>query len=480
MSHPPSVLPGRLRRFGHAEQHCTDQSAFIAVARATHSAPRCSTTEVREYRTRPFPQRVRRAVRRSVGWSAMGAMVIACNTTPGARPIDSSEGTFLLRGFVGETLALASSEGVVSERDVRFPGGVLRSGPENARQRRFSGSQPQATRDFAFIGPRVLMTEMGVWLSPASVWLGGGDESPYSNGDGDFVSRVDSSGHAWTDTILHYTERALTHVANGMESATRAIEVQAGLGVPGASQVAGAFVAAVRGTQLATGTAFDGRTLSRAERVDAAVSALGGVAAAGAGRAAAALNVVAGATSAAVAASRGDRLGVAMGALQAVVGARGLRGGSGAPRPSSGAHPRSGQSKAMRAGCGCFVGTVTVDTPSGPRAIETIRAGDFVLAKNESGEGEVRARKVVHVFVRDGADTLKLDVCRTSERRTIETTDDHPFWIEGRGWIAAEALWVGATLANRDGRSEQLCGMRRTGRTMRGSTSPSRETTRSL
>lgn len=417
---------------------------------------------------RPFPQRVRRAVRRSVWWGAMGALVMACNTTPGARPIESSEGTFLLRGFVGETLALATSEGVVSERDVRFPGGVLRSGPENARQRRFSGSQPQATKDFAFIGPRVLMMEMGVWLSPASVWLGGGDESPYSYGDGDFVSRVDSSGHSWTDAILHYTERALTHVANGMERATQVTEVVAGVGIPAVSQVAGAFVGAVRGTQAATGTAFDGRTLTRAERIDAAVSAVGGIAsAAGAGRAAAALNVVAGGTSAVVAASRGDRVGAALGVVQAVVGARGLRGGSGAPRASSGAHPRSGQSKAIRAGCGCFVGSVTVDTPSGPRAIETIRVGDVVYAKNERNEGEVRARKVVHVFVRDGAETLEIDVCSGTDRRTIETTDDHPFWIEGRGWIAAEGLWPGATLANRDGRSEQLCGMRRTGRTMR-------------
>jgi YD repeat-containing protein len=172
----------------------------------------------------------------------------------------------------------------VSERDVRFPGGVLRSGPENARQRRFSGSQPQATRDFAFIGPRVLMLDIGIWLSPASVWLGGGDESPYSYGDGDFVSRVDSSGHSWGDAFLHYTERALTAVGNGIERVTQATEVVASLGVPVVSQAAGAYVATARGAQAATGVGFNGDTLTRAQRADAAVSALGGVAsAAGAG-----------------------------------------------------------------------------------------------------------------------------------------------------------------------------------------------------
>ncbi|MDP3278227.1 MAG: hypothetical protein Q8Q09_23775 [Deltaproteobacteria bacterium] len=153
---------------------------------------------------RPFSQRFRRRIRLSVQWTLCALVLIACNPMPGGRPIESSEGTFLLRGFVGETLALATSEGVVSERDVRFPGGVIRTGPTHARQRRFSGSQPQATRDFAFIGPRVLMLEMGVWLSPASVWLGGGDESPYSYGDGDYVSHVDSSGHSWGDAFVHY------------------------------------------------------------------------------------------------------------------------------------------------------------------------------------------------------------------------------------------------------------------------------------
>ncbi|MDP3278229.1 MAG: hypothetical protein Q8Q09_23785 [Deltaproteobacteria bacterium] len=201
----------------------------------------------------------------------------------------------------------------------------------------------------------------------------------------------------------------MTAVANGMERVTQVTEVVAGFGIPAVSQVAGAYVTAVRGTQAVTGTAFDGHTMSRAERVDAAVSAVGGIAsAAGAGRAAAALNVVAGGTSAVVAASREDGVGAALGVLQAVVGARGLRAGGGGPRASGGAHPRSGQSRALRAGCGCFVGTVTVETPSGPRAIETIHVGDVVLAKNESGEGQVRARRVTAVFVRDGAETLGL------------------------------------------------------------------------
>lgn len=417
---------------------------------------------------RPFPQRIKRAIRRSVGWSLVAAGILACNPGPGARPVDASEGTFLLRGFVGETLALASSDGTVSERDVRFPGGVLRSGPENARQRRFSGSQPQATRDFAFIGPRVLMLDIGIWLSPASVWLGGGDESPYSYGDGDFVSRVDSSGHSWGDAFLHYTERALTAVGNGIERVTQATEVVASLGVPVVSQAAGAYVATARGAQAATGVGFNGDTLTRAQRADAAVSALGGVAsAAGAGRAAAALNVVAGATSAAVAASRGDRVGAALGVLQAVVGARGLRGGGGGSRAANGAHPRAAQSKAIHAGCGCFVGTVTVDTPDGPRAIETIQVGDLVLAKNESGNGPVRPRRVEAVFVREAAPTLELDVCSASTRETIETTDDHPFWVEGRGWLRADNLWNGAPLGRRDGVSSSICGARRTGRTMR-------------
>jgi hypothetical protein len=111
-------------------------------------------------------------------------------------------------------------------------------------------------------------------LSPASVWLRGGDESPYSYGDGDYVSRVDSSGHSWGDAFLHYAERGLTAVANGMDAATTAAQMAAAQGVPGVSQVAGAWVYGVRSVEATTGTALNGDALSRVERVQRGLAAV--------------------------------------------------------------------------------------------------------------------------------------------------------------------------------------------------------------
>lgn len=315
---------------------------------------------------RPFPARIRRVIRRSVGWSLLGAGVLACNPGPGARPLDATEGTFLLRGFVGETLALASSDGTVSERDVRFPGGVLRSGPENARQRRFSGSQPQATLDFAFIGPRVLMLDIGIWLSPASVWLGGGDESPYSYGDGDYVSKVDHSGHTAEETFLDGLEQGLVALGNGIDIVTSALQGVAALGVPGPSQVAGAWVAGVRSVEAWNGTAVNGDALNRVERVQRGLAAAGGFAAmANAGRASAALEVTSGGVTYVDAARRGDRGGQVRGLVQMTLGARGLGGASGTPSPVGQSRLRPPQ----RASCGAGAcAGATAQVGGGPSA----------------------------------------------------------------------------------------------------------------
>ncbi|TQR45310.1 hypothetical protein C7Y44_11880 [Paenibacillus popilliae] len=33
----------------------------------------------------------------------------------------------------------------------------------------------------------------------------------------------------------------------------------------------------------------------------------------------------------------------------------------------------------------------------------------------------------------------------------IETTDNHPFWVEGKGWVFADELQVGDNLQKADG-----------------------------
>ncbi len=77
----------------------------------------------------------------------------------------------------------------------------------------------------------------------------------------------------------------------------------------------------------------------------------------------------------------------------------------------------------------CFPAGTLVDTPSGPKAIETIEEYDLVI--NAIGSGLVKRiyRQIAPELVR----------VRLSDGRTIDCTPEHPF-LTNRGWIKAVAL----------------------------------------
>ncbi|HTI51575.1 MAG TPA: polymorphic toxin-type HINT domain-containing protein, partial [Planctomycetaceae bacterium] len=85
--------------------------------------------------------------------------------------------------------------------------------------------------------------------------------------------------------------------------------------------------------------------------------------------------------------------------------------------------------------CECFAAGTLVWTESGPMAIETIRIGDRVLAKDIE-TGELDYKPVVQTTVRPPRElnTLRLD----DER--IVCTGGHRFWISGLGWVRARDL----------------------------------------
>ena len=41
---------------------------------------------------------------------------------------------------------------------------------------------------------------------------------------------------------------------------------------------------------------------------------------------------------------------------------------------------------------------------------------------------------------------------------TIDTTDSHPFYVEGQGWVSADDLIAGETLSTPDGQTETVVG----------------------
>ena len=104
-------------------------------------------------------------------------------------------------------------------------------------------------------------------------------------------------------------------------------------------------------------------------------------------------------------------------------------------------------------GAQCFTGETLVATADGLVAIETIEVGDYVLAEDTiTGEKEYKrvlkvhvsqTTKLVHVTISDE------DSSETDE--TINTTDNHPFYVEGKGWVAAIELEEGDILRTSDG-----------------------------
>jgi hypothetical protein len=84
---------------------------------------------------------------------------------------------------------------------------------------------------------------------------------------------------------------------------------------------------------------------------------------------------------------------------------------------------------------GCFVAGTPVWTPDGLRPIESLRAGDRVLACDpESGKHSVQpvVTQTVHIV------SVILDI--VVDAGTISCTPSHPFWSPGTGWMDAGDL----------------------------------------
>lgn len=92
----------------------------------------------------------------------------------------------------------------------------------------------------------------------------------------------------------------------------------------------------------------------------------------------------------------------------------------------------------------CFVAGTPVWTDDGPRAIETIAAGDRVWARDPD-RGERSLHTVVDTYVHRQRALVRLalddDAGGADE---LWVTPEHPFFVDGRGFIRAGHLWPGA------------------------------------
>jgi hypothetical protein len=101
----------------------------------------------------------------------------------------------------------------------------------------------------------------------------------------------------------------------------------------------------------------------------------------------------------------------------------------------------------------CFVaGTPVLMADGSSKAIEEVKAGDKVLSKDEAS-GKIVAKEVVSTKVRTAPSTLVIEV---EGGTRVETTPEHPFFVEGVGWTPAGRLAIGNAIVTRAGPSVKI------------------------
>lgn len=97
-------------------------------------------------------------------------------------------------------------------------------------------------------------------------------------------------------------------------------------------------------------------------------------------------------------------------------------------------------------GCNCFTLNTKVKTDDGEKDIQDVKIGDKVLAKDEE-TGEQAFKEVEWLFERKVSEIYEIHV----GKEILQTTDEHPFWVVGEGWVEAKNLKAGDQLENDHG-----------------------------
>lgn len=101
----------------------------------------------------------------------------------------------------------------------------------------------------------------------------------------------------------------------------------------------------------------------------------------------------------------------------------------------------------------CFTGDTLVAVDGGQKRIDEIEVGDKVWAYNvETGETELKS--VAKVFVHSVYEILHL----YTDEGNIDTTTNHPFYVIGKGWVAAGDLAASDEVYNLDGTTSTILG----------------------
>ena len=82
--------------------------------------------------------------------------------------------------------------------------------------------------------------------------------------------------------------------------------------------------------------------------------------------------------------------------------------------------------------------------------IEDLQVGDYVLARAEFGSA-IEFKRIYETTQRTVDHRLKVNIQSGDETYSLETTVNHPFWVEGKGWTDAVQLLPDDQLSGPDG-----------------------------
>jgi hypothetical protein len=98
----------------------------------------------------------------------------------------------------------------------------------------------------------------------------------------------------------------------------------------------------------------------------------------------------------------------------------------------------------------CFSGDTPILAEGGLVRIDQLHVGDRVEARDEK-TGRTALKRVANVIVSQNRELYGLTLLEEHGRVTrVEVTDNHPFWVTGRGWVQSIDLKRGMNLVNFD------------------------------
>ena len=99
----------------------------------------------------------------------------------------------------------------------------------------------------------------------------------------------------------------------------------------------------------------------------------------------------------------------------------------------------------------CFTKGTLISTEQGHIPIENIQVGDYVYSENPE-TGEQGLKRVLQVFEKDTDVLIRLEI----NDEVVITTEEHPFWIIGKGWTEANNIELGDYVQRRNKEPEQI------------------------